>query len=133
MVATTALELGVDIGGLDACVLDGFPGTIASMWQQMGRAGRERQQSSAVLVAGEDQLDQWLMAHPTEVFTRPPEPAVINPANPFVLHPHLGCAAFELPAHPGRRALVARAARRRRARAGARRPPEGPAIARPPS
>ena len=97
VVATTALELGVDIGGLDACVLDGFPGTIASMWQQMGRAGRERQQSLAVLVAGEDQLDQWLMTHPAEVFTRPPEPAVINPSNPYVLHPHLACAAFELP------------------------------------
>lgn len=100
VVATTALELGVDIGGLDACVLDGFPGTIASMWQQMGRAGRECQSSLAVLVAGEDQLDQWLMAHPTEVFTRPPEPAVINPGNPFILHPHLGCAAFELPLTP---------------------------------
>jgi DEAD/DEAH box helicase domain-containing protein len=81
-------------------VLDGFPGTIASMWQQMGRAGRACQTSVAVLVAGEDQLDQWLMAHPTEVFTRPPEPAVINPANPFILHPHLGCAAFELPLTP---------------------------------
>jgi DEAD/DEAH box helicase domain-containing protein len=100
VVTTTALELGVDIGGLDACVLDGFPGTIASMWQQMGRAGRERQQSLAVLVAGEDQLDQWLMSHPTEVFTRPPEPAVINPANPFILLPHLSCAAFELPLTP---------------------------------
>src|SRR4051812_23649634 len=97
VVATSALELGVDIGGLDACVLDGFPGTIASMWQQMGRAGRACQSSLSVLVAGEDQLDQWLMAHPTEVFTRPPEPAVINPSNPFILEPHLGCAAFELP------------------------------------
>ncbi|HEV3226644.1 MAG TPA: DEAD/DEAH box helicase [Acidimicrobiales bacterium] len=97
VVATTALELGVDIGGLDACVLDGFPGTIASMWQQMGRAGRACQSSLAVLVAGEDQLDQWLMAHPSEVFRRPPEPAVVNPANPFILHPQLGCAAFELP------------------------------------
>jgi DEAD/DEAH box helicase domain-containing protein len=101
VVATTALELGVDIGGLDACVLDGFPGTIASMWQQMGRAGRACQSSLSVLVAGEDQLDQWLMAHPLEVFTRPAEPAVINPANPFILHPHLGCAAFELPLTPG--------------------------------
>jgi DEAD/DEAH box helicase domain-containing protein len=100
VVATTALELGVDIGGLDACVLDGFPGTIASMRQQMGRAGRERQESLALLVAGQDQLDQWLMAHPTEVLTRPPEPAVINPSNPFILHPHLGCAAFELPLTP---------------------------------
>lgn len=93
--ATNALELGVDIGGLDACVLNGFPGTIASMWQQVGRAGRARQQSLAVLVAGEDALDQWLMAHPEELVTRPPEPSVVNPANPFVLHPHLGCAAYE--------------------------------------
>ena len=100
VIATTALELGVDIGGLDACVLDGFPGTIASMWQQMGRAGRSCQSSLAVLVAGEDQLDQWLMAHPSEVFSRPPEPAVINPSNPYILHPHLGCAAFELPLTP---------------------------------
>lgn len=97
VVATTALELGVDIGGLDACVLNGFPGTIASLWQQAGRAGREAQQSLAVLVAGQDQLDQWLMAHPREVFTRPPEPAVINPTNPYVLGPHLACAAYELP------------------------------------
>ncbi|HYD09969.1 MAG TPA: DEAD/DEAH box helicase, partial [Acidimicrobiales bacterium] len=100
VVATSALELGIDIGGLDACVLDGFPGTIASMWQQAGRAGRAQQQSLAVLVAGDDQLDQWFMAHPTEVFTRSPEPAVINPSNPFVLHPHLACAAYELPLTP---------------------------------
>jgi len=97
VVATTALELGVDIGGLDGCVLDGFPGTIASMWQQMGRTGRGEHPSLAVLVAGQDQLDQWLLAHPTEVFTRAPEPAVVNLANPFVLGPHLACAAFELP------------------------------------
>jgi DEAD/DEAH box helicase domain-containing protein len=97
VVATNALELGIDIGGLDACVLNGFPGTIASMWQQAGRAGREAQPSIATLVAGDDQLDQWLMAHPTEVFTRGPEPAVINPANRFVLLPHLACAAYELP------------------------------------
>ncbi|MCU1448930.1 MAG: helicase/secretion neighborhood putative DEAH-box helicase [Acidimicrobiales bacterium] len=97
---TSALELGIDVGTLDACVLDGFPGTIASMWQQAGRAGRTRQRSLAVLVAGEDQLDQWLMAHPTEVFTRPPEPAVVNPANPFVLLPHVACAAYEKPLVP---------------------------------
>jgi len=97
VVATNALELGIDIGGLDACVLNGFPGTIASMWQQAGRAGREAQASIATLVAGDDQLDQWLMAHPDEVFTRPPEPAVVNPANEFVLLPHLACAAYELP------------------------------------
>jgi len=97
VVATSALELGVDVGGLDACVLNGFPGTIASMWQQAGRAGRERQASLAVLVAGDDQLDQWYMAHPDQVFSRPPEPAVINPANPYVLHAHLACAAHEQP------------------------------------
>ena len=97
VVATSALELGVDIGGLDACVLNGFPGTIASMWQQAGRAGREAQQSLAILVAGDDQLDQWFMTHPEDVFTRPPEPAVINPSNPFVLLPHLACAAYEQP------------------------------------
>jgi DEAD/DEAH box helicase domain-containing protein len=93
--ATNALELGVDIGGLDACVLDGFPGTIASMWQQAGRAGRALEQSLAVLVAGEDALDRWLMAHPGELFSRTPEPAVVNPANPFVLDPHVACAAYE--------------------------------------
>jgi DEAD/DEAH box helicase domain-containing protein len=97
VVATSALELGVDIGGLDAVVLDGFPGTIASFWQQAGRAGREQQPAAAVLVAGADQLDQWLATHPEELLTRPPEPAVINPANPFVADPHLRCAAHELP------------------------------------
>jgi DEAD/DEAH box helicase domain-containing protein len=97
VIATTALELGVDIGGLDACVLNGFPGTIASLWQQAGRAGREAQLSLAVLVAGDDQLDQWFMAHPDEVFVRAPEPAVINPSNPYVLEPHLACAAYEHP------------------------------------
>lgn len=97
VVATSALELGIDVGGLDAVVLDGFPGTIASMWQQAGRAGRDASTSIAVLVAGEDQLDQWFVHHPDELFERPPEPAVINPANPYILHPHLACAAFELP------------------------------------
>ncbi len=97
VVATTALELGIDVGGLDACVIDGFPGTVASLRQQAGRAGRTAQRSLAVLVAGSDQLDQWLMAHPREVFTRPPEPAVVNLSNPFVLLPHLACAAYEAP------------------------------------
>ena len=97
VVATSALELGVDIGGLDAVVLNGFPGTIASLWQQMGRAGRSTEPSVAVLVVGEDQLDHYFSAHPDEVFQRPPEPAVINPANPYVLDPHLACAAYEQP------------------------------------
>ena len=100
VVATTALELGIDVGGLDAVVLNGFPGTVASMWQQAGRAGRETRTSIAALVAGDDQLDQWFVHHPAELFTRPPEPAVINPANPHVLLPHLACAAYELPLTP---------------------------------
>ena len=95
--ATNALELGIDVGSLDACILNGFPGTIASMWQQAGRAGRAQQRSLAVLVAGEDALDQWFCAHPSELFARSPEPAVVNPSNPFVLDPHVACAAFELP------------------------------------
>jgi DEAD/DEAH box helicase domain-containing protein len=99
VVATSALELGIDVGGLDACVLNGFPGTIASMWQQMGRAGREGQPSLSVLVAGEDQLDRYFLDHPHEVFSRSPEPAVVNVANPFVLDPHLACAAYERPLH----------------------------------
>jgi DEAD/DEAH box helicase domain-containing protein len=97
VVATSALELGVDVGGLDAVVLNGFPGTIASLWQQAGRAGREGQPSLAVLVAGDDQLDHYFLNHPDEVFTRAPEPAVVNPANPYVLDPHLACAAYEQP------------------------------------
>lgn len=97
VIATSALELGVDVGGLDAVVLNGFPGTISSMWQQAGRAGREGQASVAVLVAGDDQLDHYFLNHPHEVFARSPEPAVVNPANPFVLDPHLACAAYEQP------------------------------------
>jgi DEAD/DEAH box helicase domain-containing protein len=100
VVATTALELGIDVGGLDACVLNGFPGTVASMWQQAGRAGRDVNGSIAVLVAGDDQLDQWFVHHPDELFSRPPEPAVVNPANPHVLLPHLACAAYEIPLTP---------------------------------
>jgi DEAD/DEAH box helicase domain-containing protein len=97
VVATSALELGIDVGGLDAVVLNGFPGTIASFWQQAGRAGRSGRPSAAVLVAGSDQLDQWMAAHPHELVGRPPEPVVINPANPFVADAHLRCAAHEKP------------------------------------
>ncbi len=100
VVATSALELGIDVGGLDACVMNGFPGTLASMWQQAGRAGRRDDAALAVLVAGPDQLDQWLMQHPREMFTRPLEPAVVNLANPMILLPHLACAAFERPLQP---------------------------------
>ncbi|MDZ7676801.1 MAG: DEAD/DEAH box helicase [Acidimicrobiales bacterium] len=97
VLATSALELGVDFDGVDACVLDGFPGTVASMWQRVGRAGRRLEDSMAVLVCGADQLDQWAANHPVELFARPPEPAVVNVSNPFVADPHLRCAAFELP------------------------------------
>ena len=97
VVATSALELGIDVGGLDACVLDGFPGTIASMWQQAGRAGRDASTSLAALVAGDDQLDQWFLQHPDQLFERGAERCVINPANPYVLLPQLACAAYELP------------------------------------
>lgn len=95
--ATNALELGIDVGGLDGICLNGFPGTLASMWQQAGRAGRSGQRSTAVLVAGDDQLDQWYVAHPAELFDRPLEPAVVNPRNPFVLEAQVGCAAYEGP------------------------------------
>ncbi|MGH8999172.1 MAG: DEAD/DEAH box helicase, partial [Acidimicrobiia bacterium] len=100
-VATTnALELGIDISGLDVVVLNGFPGTLASFWQQAGRAGRGRAPSAAILVGGDDLLDRWYLDHPAEVFTRRLEPAVVNPANPFVVGPHVGCAAYEIPLAP---------------------------------
>ena len=95
--ATNALELGIDVGGLDAVVLNGFPGTLASLWQQAGRAGRAARRSAAVLVAGDDQLDQWYVAHPAELTDRSPERAVVNPDNPFVLRAQVACAAHELP------------------------------------
>ncbi len=95
--ATNALELGIDIGSLDAAVLTGYPGTRASMWQQAGRAGRRSDESLAVLVAQDDPLDQYLAQHPAELFERPSEAAVIDPTNPYVLEPHLRCAAREFP------------------------------------
>lgn len=100
VVATTALELGVDISGLDATVLCGFPGTIASLWQQIGRSGRSGRPSLSVLVAAEDQLDQWFVNHPNDLFERPPEPVVVNVRNPHIRDPHLGCAAYENPLRP---------------------------------
>jgi DEAD/DEAH box helicase domain-containing protein len=96
VVATSALELGIDIGLLDCAVTVGFPGGISSLRQQWGRAGR-RSLGLGMLVAGEDQLDQYFARHTEELLARPPEAAVSNPANPAVLAGHLRCAAAELP------------------------------------
>jgi len=95
--STNALELGIDIGSLDAAVLTGYPGTRASMWQQAGRAGRREASSLSMLIAQDDPLDQYLAQHPTDLFERPAEDAVIDPTNPYVIGPHLRCAARERP------------------------------------
>lgn len=97
VVATNALELGVDIGQLDACVLAGFPGTIASTWQQAGRAGRRAGLSAAVLVASAAPLDQYLITHPQYFFGRPVEHALLDANNLVILANHLACAVYELP------------------------------------
>jgi DEAD/DEAH box helicase domain-containing protein len=101
VVATNALELGIDIGQLSACVMAGYPGTVASAWQQAGRAGRRAGLSAAMLVASALPLDQYLVTHPRYFFGQPVEQALLDPDNLAVLANHLTCAAYELPFERG--------------------------------
>ncbi len=111
VITTSALELGIDIGGLDLCILAGYPGTVMSTWQRGGRVGRGLRESAVILVAGEDALDQYFMRHPQDFFDRPPEDAVVNPDNPIIMARHLECAAAELALRPGEPIIASPAAR----------------------
>ncbi|MEE9218329.1 MAG: DEAD/DEAH box helicase [Acidobacteriota bacterium] len=97
VLSTSALELGVDIGGLDLCLLIGYPGSIVSTWQRIGRAGRGARDSAAILVALPDALDQYFMSHPEQFRARGYEPVVLDPSNPEVARAHLACAGAERP------------------------------------
>ena len=96
VVATTALELGIDIGDLEATVLTGYPGSIASTWQQAGRSGRNQDESLSFLIGLDNPLDQYFMRHPDAFFQKSFENALINPDNPYILRAHLLCAAWEM-------------------------------------
>jgi DEAD/DEAH box helicase domain-containing protein len=97
VISTNALELGIDIGALDVCVMAGYPGTIAATWQRAGRAGRRSGRSAAVLVASSAPIDQFVIRHPAYFFDASPEHALINPDNLHILVDHVKCASFELP------------------------------------
>ncbi|MEN6316522.1 MAG: DEAD/DEAH box helicase [Clostridiaceae bacterium] len=101
VVSTNALELGIDIGALEACIICGYPGTIASTWQQAGRAGRRSGVSAAFLVANSSPLDQYIISNPDYFFGKSPENGLINPDNLVILYNHMKCAAFELPFEDG--------------------------------
>lgn len=96
VISTSALELGIDIGDLDLCLLVGYPGSIVSTWQRGGRVGRSGQDSALILIAGEDALDQYFIRNPNDFLNRQPEAAVVNPYNPDIMAKHLVCAASEL-------------------------------------
>ena len=102
VISTSALELGVDIGGLDVCLLVGYPGSVVSTWQRIGRVGREDRPSLTVLIAMPDALDQYFMTHPEELLQRGFEEVVFDPNNPVIARAHLLCAGAELPLHPTR-------------------------------
>lgn len=97
VVSTSALELGIDIGGLDVCILVGYPGSVVNTWQRAGRVGRSGRQSLVLLLASQDALDQFFMKHPAQFFGRALEEAVVDPGNKYILKAHLACAAQELP------------------------------------
>ncbi len=97
VISTSALEMGIDIGGLDVCILVGYPGTMVTTRQRAGRVGRQGRDSLIVLVAQADALDQYFIKYPDEFFGRPLETAVVDPDNPYVVKAHLPCAAQELP------------------------------------
>ncbi len=99
VVSTSALELGIDIGSLDVCILVGYPGTIMATMQRGGRVGRAQQESLVILIAGEDALDQYFITHPDDFFSRPPEKAIVNPDNEVIAARHIECAAQEYPLH----------------------------------
>ena len=103
VVSTNALELGIDIGDLEACIMVGYPGSIASTWQQAGRAGRRMGQSFAILIARSSPMDQFIVEHPDYFFSRSPEHCRVNPDNLLILLHHLKSAAFELPFEKGER------------------------------
>ncbi len=97
VVSTNALELGIDIGRLQVCVMAGYPGTIASTWQQAGRSGRRSGSSLAILIASSSPLDQYIVNHPEYLFSKSPEAGIVDPDNLVILLSHIKCAAFELP------------------------------------